>query len=121
MATPNRNTGQATSGAAASVGAKLAARARQPLRARHVPQRTCIACRSTSAKREFVRLVRTPEGHVEVDPTGKKAGRGAYLCSRASCWEIALKKDRLSAALKIKLSAGDAATLRTFAAEFPAE
>jgi predicted RNA-binding protein YlxR (DUF448 family) len=86
-----------------------------------VPQRTCIACRSTSAKREFVRLVRTPDGHVEVDPTGKKAGRGAYLCSRASCWELALKKDRLSVALKTKLTADDAASLRMFAAGLPAD
>ena len=121
MATARSNSGQAARGAAASVGAKLAAQARQPLRARHVPQRTCIACRSTSAKREFVRLVRTPDGHVVVDPTGKKAGRGAYLCSRSSCWELALKKDRLSAALKTKLTADDAALLRTYAAGLPAD
>ena len=121
MATPKSKSGQAARGAAASVGAKLAAQARQPLRARHVPQRTCIACRSTSAKREFVRLVRTPDGHVEVDPTGKKAGRGAYLCSQASCWELALKKDRLSLALKTKLSAEDAAGLRSYAATLLAD
>jgi predicted RNA-binding protein YlxR (DUF448 family) len=80
-----------------------------------VPQRTCIACRTTSAKREFVRLVRTPAGHVEIDPTGKKAGRGAYLCSTPACWELALKKDRLGAALKTTLLPEDAARLRQYA------
>lgn len=93
-------------------GAKSARRGQQPVRVRPVPQRTCIACRTTSAKREFVRLVRTPAGHVEVDPTGKKAGRGAYLCTTAACWELALKKDRLSAALKTRLLPEDAALLR---------
>ena len=65
--------------------------------------------------------MRTPEGHVEVDPTGKKAGRGAYLCSQTSCWELALKKDRLSVALKVKVSPEDAGQLRAFAATFPAQ
>ncbi|MGI8554502.1 MAG: RNase P modulator RnpM [Dehalococcoidia bacterium] len=100
-------------------GAKSIARSRQPQRVRPVPQRTCIACRSTSAKREFVRLVRTSEGHVEVDPTGKKAGRGAYLCMTAACWELALKKERLNAALKLKLAAEDAARLRDYASRLP--
>jgi len=81
-------------------------------RVRPVPQRTCFACRTTSAKREFVRLVRTPERHIEIDATGKKAGRGAYLCNTATCWELALKRDRLSAALKTSLLPEDAALLR---------
>jgi uncharacterized protein len=119
MVKTNSGRGHSVGDAAASVGAKLAAQARQPLRLRHVPQRTCIACRSTSAKREFVRLVRTPEGRVEVDLTGKKAGRGAYLCTHPSCWELALKKDRLSVALRSKVSADDAAALRTYAAGLP--
>jgi predicted RNA-binding protein YlxR (DUF448 family) len=120
MAAPNRNEGHVPATGAASIGAKSTARA-QPLRARRVPQRTCIACRSTSAKREFVRLVRTAEGHVEIDPTGKKAGRGAYLCTRSSCWELALKKDRLGAALRTKLSANDAEQLWAYAAGLPTD
>ena len=48
-------------------------------RPKHVPQRTCIACRKVAGKRGLVRLVRTAEGNVEVDPSGKQAGRGAYL------------------------------------------
>src|SRR2546423_14431740 len=73
---------------------------------RRVPQRTCVVCRSTTAKRELVRVVRTPEGNVEVDLSGKANGRGAYLCHSSNCWDAALKRDRLSTALKVKLSPG---------------
>ena len=82
---------------------------------RHVPQRTCIGCRTASAKREFVRVVRTPEGAVEVDPSGKRAGRGAYVCARRSCWEEAIKKDRLARALRTTIAAQDRDTLRRYA------
>jgi hypothetical protein len=81
---------------------------------RHVPQRTCVGCRTTDAKRQFVRVVRTTEGTVEVDPTGKRNGRGAYLCAQRECWEEALKKDRLARALRATISAGDRATLRAY-------
>jgi predicted RNA-binding protein YlxR (DUF448 family) len=47
----------------------------------------------------MVRIVRTVEGTIEVDVTGKKAGRGAYLCAQRTCWEQALKRQRLGAAL----------------------
>lgn len=77
--------------------------ARKP-KVRRIPQRTCVACQQTTAKRELVRIVRTPPGSVEVDPTGKKSGRGAYLCKALGCWQAALKKDRLSRALKVKLT-----------------
>ncbi len=79
------------------------------------PQRTCVACRSTAGKRELVRVVRTADG-VEVDLTGKKAGRGAYLCREGACWETALSKGRLDAALRTKLSSGDRRRLAEFAA-----
>lgn len=83
---------------------------------RRLPQRTCIACRSTSGKREFIRIVRTPSGSVEVDLTGKKAGRGAYLCPRVECWQQGLKKGRLESALRTKLSPDDRLRLSEFAA-----
>jgi predicted RNA-binding protein YlxR (DUF448 family) len=70
----------------------------------HVPQRTCIACRETKAKRELIRLVQVAGEGVEVDPTGKKAGRGTYLCPSPSCWEIGLKRDRLERALRTKIA-----------------
>ena len=80
-----------------------------------LPQRTCIACRSTGDKWQFVRVVRTPAGNVEIDLTGKNAGRGAYLHPRAECWEQALKKGRLEMALKVKLSADERLRLTEFA------
>jgi uncharacterized protein len=82
---------------------------------RRLPQRTCIACRSTTGKRELVRIVRTPAGQVAVDPTGKKAGRGAYVCRRFQCWDAALRRDRLANALKTTLTPSDRQALRDFA------
>jgi hypothetical protein len=51
------------------------------------PQRTCVICRSTTNKRELVRLVRTPDAGVQIDPSGKKNGRGAYVCRHLACWQ----------------------------------
>jgi predicted RNA-binding protein YlxR (DUF448 family) len=59
-----------------------------------------------------VRLVRTPEGHVEVDPTGKANGRGAYLCANPDCFEMARKRRRLDSALRVKLQDDDYTRLR---------
>ena len=70
---------------------------------KHIPQRTCVACRKVRAKRELIRLVRASDGSVEVDTTGKKAGRGAYLCPE--CWDTGLKGSRLEYALRTTLTA----------------
>ena len=67
---------------------------------RHIPQRTCVACRSERPKREMVRIVRAPDGAVGVDLTGKRSGRGAYLCLQPGCWQTALKRHALDKALK---------------------
>ena len=91
------------------------ARVAQKARPRHIPQRTCVACRRTSAKRELVRIVRTPEGGVEVDPTGKRSGRGAYLCPTPDCWRLAVQKGRLDRALKTSVSARDKEALLQYA------
>jgi uncharacterized protein len=72
-------------------------------RPKHVPQRMCISCRERSAKRTLVRIVRTLEGTVEVDPTGKRNGRGAYLCDDPACWARALKTGLLAQALKMTI------------------
>jgi predicted RNA-binding protein YlxR (DUF448 family) len=61
------------------------------MKARKTATRTCIACRVSDDKRGFVRVVRTPDGHVVVDPTGKANGRGAYLHATPECFETALK------------------------------
>ncbi|MFQ5812698.1 MAG: RNase P modulator RnpM [Anaerolineae bacterium] len=86
---------------------------------KHVPQRTCVGCRKKRPKREMVRIIRTPDGGVEIDETGKRSGRGAYLCQRQECWDIALKKDRLQHALKTSLTDEERATLEEFAHGLP--
>lgn len=83
-------------------------------RIKHVPQRTCVGCRETLAKRALIRVVRTPDG-VRVDPTGKLAGRGAYLHDRRSCWERGLKGS-LARALKVELTDQAREGLRAFMA-----
>lgn len=85
-------------------------------RPKHVPQRTCVVCRSTSAKRTLTRLVRTAEGRVVVDHTGKQNGRGAYVCHQASCWHAIIERTVLVSALRIAtLTEEDRATLQSFA------
>ena len=71
---------------------------------KHIPQRTCLACREVKAKRELIRLVRLPDMSVQVDTSGKKAGRGAYLCRAQECWEAGLKGGRLEHALRTALT-----------------
>jgi predicted RNA-binding protein YlxR (DUF448 family) len=82
-----------------------------------VPQRTCVGCRSVLPKRSLIRIVRTPEA-VLIDPTGKMAGRGAYLHDRRECWERGLK-GALAHALKTELSAEDRQRLTDFMANLP--
>ena len=84
---------------------------------KHIPQRTCVGCRTILPKRSLVRLVRRPEG-VQVDPTGKLAGRGAYLHNRRSCWEKGLKGP-LAHALKTTLTTEDTQRLRQFMQTLP--
>ena len=71
---------------------------------KRAPQRTCVACRQVKAKQELIRLVRTSDNTVEVDPVGKKAGRGAYLCRAPQCWEIGFTGGRLEHTLRTKLT-----------------
>jgi len=63
-----------------------------------------VACRKVKAKRELVRLVCSADGVVEVDTSGKKAGRGAYLCQSKECWQIGLKGSRLEHTLRVSLT-----------------
>ncbi len=89
---------------------------------KHIPQRTCIGCREVEAKRELMRIVRTPAGRVVVDPTGKQAGRGAYLHKERECWETVLGvRGRLEHALNMEtsLSVEDRTALQQVAATFP--
>jgi uncharacterized protein len=92
---------------------------KQVKRPKHVPLRSCVSCRETKPKRELLRVVRTPDGHVLVDATGKKSGRGAYLCARLSCWENAIKKKRLEQEFEVTISDEDRAGLDAFIATLP--
>lgn len=94
---------------------------KQPQKPRRVPERTCIACRQVRPKRELIRIVRTPTGHIELDPTGKKSGRGAYLCARRSCWEPALRKGALEREFETTLTSEDRAALEAYIETLPVE
>jgi predicted RNA-binding protein YlxR (DUF448 family) len=74
------------------------------MKPRKVPLRSCIGCQEQKNKRELVRIVRTPEGNVELDPTGKKAGRGTYLCKSRACLDKAVKGKRIEKSLKHPVS-----------------
>lgn len=96
-----------------------AKRGRKGPRPKHVPQRMCVSCRDHAAKRGLVRIVRTPAGTVQIDPTGKLNGRGAYLCDRPACWERALKTQALARALNTELGPEALDALRNYAAALP--
>ncbi|MFH1084711.1 MAG: YlxR family protein [Chloroflexota bacterium] len=86
---------------------------------KHIPQRTCISCRQTAGKRDLVRIVRQPDGQIAIDPKGKMAGRGAYLCANRTCWRESLAKGRLGPALRTTLTPEQRALLETYAASLP--
>ena len=88
------------------------------MKPRHVPMRTCAGCRRERPKREMVRIVRTPEGAVVPDATGKRAGRGTYLCPDGECWRKALRTGSLGRLLKTEISAEDRAVLEQTATEY---
>jgi predicted RNA-binding protein YlxR (DUF448 family) len=76
----------------------------------------CVVCRSHDAKRQLFRIVRTPEGVIEPDATGRRNGRGAYLCGQAACWEKALTGGALARALNREIDTETRETLRRYAA-----
>jgi hypothetical protein len=77
-----------------------------------VPMRMCVACREMKPKKELIRVVRTPEGDVIADETGRKNGRGAYLCRSEACLNKALKIRALDRALEQPLSEAAVDALR---------
>src|SRR5690606_33137736 len=70
------------------------------MRPRKVPLRKCVACQEMMPKKELIRVVRTPDEQVLIDLSGKKSGRGAYLCGKLSCFKLAKKSKALDRALK---------------------
>ena len=72
---------------------------------RKIPMRTCIACRTAKEKKSLIRVVRTPEGDIKLDVTGKLSGRGAYICRSVQCFEKAKKSNAFSRAFGINVPA----------------
>ena len=89
------------------------------MRTRHIPQRTCVQCRQVQDKRNLVRLVRTSEGQLVIDESGKRNGRGAYLCRQRSCWETAIKGQQLSQALRMEIGQDEKQVLQEFLSALP--
>ena len=73
-------------------------------RAKKIPERKCLGCMQSFPKKDLIRIVRTPEGSVELDLTGKKAGRGAYICKDKNCLKKAIKAKRIQNNLEVEVS-----------------
>ncbi len=86
---------------------------------KHVPLRTCIACREVRPKREMVRIVKPPEGALLIDERGKAAGRGAYLCRCQRCWTLALRGGHLEHALRAPISEQEREALHAYGERLP--
>jgi predicted RNA-binding protein YlxR (DUF448 family) len=72
--------------------------------AKKIPMRMCVSCREMRPKKELTRVVRTPDGEVLIDPTGRANGRGAYLCLKTACLDKAVKSRALERALEVGIS-----------------
>ncbi len=73
-------------------------------RVKKVPMRTCVGCYTERPKKELIRIVRSPEGDISLDPGGKKSGRGAYICPDPECLKKARKQRRLEKSLEAEIS-----------------
>ena len=83
------------------------------MKTKRVPLRKCIVCQKMLSKKEMIRVVRSPEGNVELDPTGKKNGRGAYICGKLEGFEKAKKSKAFDRALKVSMSSEDYSKLES--------
>ncbi|MFP4201022.1 MAG: RNase P modulator RnpM [Bacillota bacterium] len=68
---------------------------------KRIPLRRCVGCGERKEKMSMIRIVRTPQGELEVDKKGKMPGRGCYVCPEEECIIAALSKDRLARSLRI--------------------
>ncbi len=75
------------------------------LKPKKIPQRQCVGCRTMKNKKELIRVVKSPEGEISLDFTGKKAGRGAYLCPDSACLARARKAKALERAFETAIPA----------------
>ena len=74
------------------------------MKPKKIPMRMCVGCREMKEKRELIRIVRTPDGETLLDTTGKKSGRGAYVCRNEECLRRAIKQRQLERQLEITLT-----------------
>ena len=75
------------------------------MKTRKIPMRMCVGCREMKEKKSLIRVVRSPEGEISLDPTGKKSGRGAYVCREGECLARALRQRQLERQLQTEMSA----------------
>lgn len=68
-----------------------------------IPQRQCLGCREMKAKRDLIRVVRSPDGEVSIDFKGKKSGRGAYVCPSMECLKKAIRNKAIERALEVQV------------------
>jgi predicted RNA-binding protein YlxR (DUF448 family) len=74
------------------------------MKQRKIPMRKCVACQEMLSKKELIRIVRSPQGEVAIDPSGKSSGRGAYICKKPECFTLAKKKKALDRSLESPIS-----------------
>jgi hypothetical protein len=91
------------------------------LKNRKIPMRSCVGCQVSKNKNELIRIIKTPEGEVVVDATGKKNGRGAYICPSSGCLAKARKTKALSRSLGIEIPEDVFADLERKMLEFETE
>lgn len=84
------------------------------MRRKHIPQRTCVVCRRKMDKRRLLRIVRTAENGTVADLTGKRNGRGAYLCDDLGCWDKALNSKVLDRELQVEITEAERKSLLSF-------
>ena len=68
-----------------------------------VPMRQCVGCGEMKSKKELIRVIKTPEGEIVLDDTGRKNGRGAYICASMECLKTAVKRKGLERSLKVSI------------------
>lgn len=75
------------------------------MKTKRIPERICIGCQQVKPKNELIRIVKSPEGEVSIDKTGKKSGRGAYICPKEECLKLAEKSRRIEKSFSCRIDA----------------
>lgn len=91
------------------------------MKVRKIPERRCLGCNTSYPKSELIRVLRTPEGNIELDVTGRKNGRGAYICKKADCFRNARKKNRFSLNLGVEIPVEILDSIETQIAQYEKE